>query len=331
MVVQIRVVDSDLREPVRLKTGVTEADRSAHQVQRQLSIFVACYALLHKLLIPLALRATLLRSSPYAVVDPWAALVLLWLFWLIRGRGRREFGLLLAAAFVLHTGIESYRAIFGAPLPGWLTLSHMISSWPLGLLGAWSLSRASWKAPTWGIASGAVTLTAFACITTVLQSLKPTLSASTTSPTVVANPKERPATPPDFASQCGAQTLVVDRVVLATGETVSFSANCGLSPAVLGPPTDGRLRLRNEGAHPINFHFYEHKAKGFGHGWNVLVGPHSERQSPPLTLGAGEVGILYSDTNAHAGLTAIVGPQSFGIDSMAWYFSRMPLKVERHP
>jgi len=123
--------DIDLPEPRRLTLSAEERARRERDLLITLTTLAGGYSLLHKLLVPLVLKTTALATSPYSRVDWWWAHTLALLACLYLLPQTRTLLSLLAGAGIVYAAVETIEAYLGL-FPGWLAISRLLSSIPIG-------------------------------------------------------------------------------------------------------------------------------------------------------------------------------------------------------
>lgn len=157
------VADYDLPEPRRASLSETERrERQARALRAGLFVAIG-YALLHKVIVPVFLRLTPLAATPFARIDVWAVHSLL-LALALTERYREGSALsFLSGAGVVYAIYEFYELVLGR-LPGWLSISRLVSSIPIGIGCAMLLaSPVAGRHPRWAW-GGALGLAAFLAI-----------------------------------------------------------------------------------------------------------------------------------------------------------------------
>ena len=124
---------SELPEPIRRVYTEEERLRRRWRLWRVVLMFLACYSLIHKLIIPLSLKFTVLRLGPYSKIDPMF-LYLLVLYYSFRPAVQLTgFLSFLAGIGIAHGCAELVLVSLGYTV-GWLAISHLLSSLPLALV-----------------------------------------------------------------------------------------------------------------------------------------------------------------------------------------------------
>ena len=320
MAQQIRIIDKDFSDPRERSSQESGRPERSRNVLRGLSLFSGFYSLFHKMVIPLALKGTALKSSPYSKIDFWFVPISIWLWLVSRNRGFFRLQTFLAAAFIVHGGVEVARNVFSTEERGWPAFSHVLSSLPVALCSIAYLSwqaQSSWRSIVLGLSLASVVLFSEnfeRASSDVVLSTKPALSL---------NPIEHLSS----ESTCGAQKIVLTRETPVRSSGVTLD-RCGFSPSVIRLPENHKIKLINNNDKAVNFHFYVKRKGGFTGGWNVLVAAHSSILSPLSHIGEGEAGIVFTDAQPSAGLTAVIGGPAQSALKQRWSFEREPPRAE---
>lgn len=317
MVQRIPVVDEDLKEPGAYAPRKAE---SSGKVLRGISLFVGAYALLHRLLIPLFLKFTVLKLSANARIDLVSPLIFLWWWWWFKKNRLGIYGSFLMTSLMTLGVVESYQIFFSSDRVGWLAISHLLSIWPVALCSLAVITRPSatlrWQGAGLGIF--------FAAIFSLFVHNRNLVDS-----TFIAQPQQKRVAPADVAfPDCGAQKFILRKLTDSASNQV-WLENCGLRPASVSLVRNNFLVLRNNSSRAMQLHFYVKTPQGFSQGWNVLVKGRSEVKSPPIHMQPNEVGVLFSDAHTSVGLSAILWPESFS-EKTSWSFMRDPLRVEAY-
>lgn len=125
-------VSVDLPEPVRRKISAEEAHARQWRMATTAYGLVTAYTLLHKLIIPLALKFTALRGTAYAKVDFWFLHSVTLLYVLRRPTLSAAALSLLCGGGIAYGVVEIGELMLGR-LAGWHVFSRMLSSLPVAL------------------------------------------------------------------------------------------------------------------------------------------------------------------------------------------------------
>jgi len=120
----------DLPEPRRLALSAEERGRRERELLITLTTLAGGYSLVHKLAVPLVLKATALSTSPYSRVDWWWAHTVALLACLYLLPQTTSLLSVLAGAGIVYAAVETIEAYLGL-LPGWLAVSRLLSSIPI--------------------------------------------------------------------------------------------------------------------------------------------------------------------------------------------------------
>ncbi len=310
----------DLEDP--LPFGEEGSEFRRRRAGLSFLFFAGLYSSVHRLWIPLGLQLTTLAGSPYARPDP-RFLPALWVAWRLR-RVESRFGPI--EAFLLGGGLgwaawESFQIATGVHT-GWLGLSHAVSALPIGIA---SVAVYLQRAP-----SARKTLLPFWVGALVAAGLSYAVDSGRSLPAPTEReavaPLPLPSQAPSAAVACGATQLTAEASTKLETSGALEILDCGIRPALLAAPPDGRLRLRNRGVVAMNLRLVLVGRDGAERsGWNLLLAPGRELLSPPLRWREGEIARVHSDNRAEAGL-ALVFPVS--TVTGRWHAARHPLRTE---
>ncbi len=150
---------TDLPEPRKRQPTAVSSRESRWEITKTFLVVLFFYVLLHKALIPLVLKTTRLRTSPYAKLDFWFLHpFLLWLS-MRKVKVMTNASSFLAGGGIAFAGYELMATLQGRHT-GWLTFSHLLTSVPVGILCILLLSTTGNQAKAsaaWLGAAGALT------------------------------------------------------------------------------------------------------------------------------------------------------------------------------
>lgn len=128
-----KIEHRDLPEPTPLIITPERRRRRQWEVIRSFLVLTVLYVLVHKALVPLVLKLSALKQSPYAKMDLWLLHpVALWFS--LRGREHLDaVSSFFAGGGIAYAAIEVFHIVQGG-YPGWLAISHMLTSVPVGLV-----------------------------------------------------------------------------------------------------------------------------------------------------------------------------------------------------
>lgn len=291
--------DFDLPEPPpRRQLSDEEYAQRKFALYRNLFIFAALYATLHKIILPLMLTQTTVLVPEYTKVDFWAIPGLFLAFHLFRYQKVNAVASLLAGSLIAYA-IWDTVAIFSGQHKGWLVLSHAISSIPIGLLSIILLSTQSKTRSLSAAWTGGAMAASYLLLMNLLGGSvlpEPMTVTSQTSLTAIV------------PSQCGAQEFEVKVRELSLTHTLHL-ADCGFSPSALLYKNGTQLVLERKSELPMNVHvlYFDAAGKRVRQSNRIIKGTENKSPLRELHFLAHEVAaILYSDTLPKIGKVLIV-------------------------
>jgi hypothetical protein len=314
----------DLPEPSPHSEGGEEGAR-AFDLWLTALLFVTLYSSLHRLWVPAFLKFTPLQGSPYAQID--LSFVLGLLLW--RRAAQKRFcdlGCALLAGALVGWSLFEFWNVAAGNFPGWLGLSHAISSLPLGAVAffafRWARGLQSFVY-AWVSALAAIAIWASASRFMPFSELS-RADRGVSAPSV----KESQVVAGDNAS-CGALQLRLDptlRLRSLSGAMVEVQ-DCGLAPSTLRLQGDS-ISFSNPRDRSLNLHlmiFSPGRAPRQVGNW--VLAPRRRLQRKVPLLGPNEVLLLYSDNEPKVGLSVLWQGTH---ESEIWSAQRFPLGFSRH-
>jgi hypothetical protein len=315
---EIKMNEPDLPEPAPKSWSLEERRLRQWSLAVLVMTFIAIYALLHKVFIPVTLKLTSLKTSPYSQIDPGFFLPVSLVFLLRRADHVTKALAFLAGIAIVYGAYEIFE-VFQGRYVGWLAFSRLLSSVPLAGGCIYLMSQRKFKGDLSISWIGAVT---FLLVAGVLEVRKAENFVSHEAPSKVA-----PAVPrfQDAVPQCGAIEFSIPPGTRAETPRVIRISDCGLSPAIIVETSARKLEFVNEKSESVNLHLVSAaKGKRWHTEWNISIPPKTSVQSRVFKLPAKSVGMLYSDSTPSVGIIAIL-PSDL---PAAWHFQRKPIRVE---
>lgn len=304
-------MDVDLKEPRR----AAETPAARHIRQQKLiatvSMFLMAYSLLHKLVIPTFLQFTLLKNSPYAVIDLWFLHSVAFTFFLTEWGKEHPLTSFFAGAGIFYGAYEIY-SVYVGHYTGWLAFSRILSSLPIAAVAIVAMVRS----PRQNQAMGWLGAVMVAWLVG-LQWLRTNAVSENSIQPLATQTISAP-----FNLHCGASELYLAADKLEPLDTVSISS-CGLSPST-GLLQSSSLTVRNQLDQAINLHLVIATRNGNRSLWNKVIPAHATVSTPPSPLGEEGIGMLYSDSLPWVGIVGLKGASSGN-----WKLNRNPISLER--
>lgn len=311
-----QMTDQDLPEPAR-RTFTPEEKLIRHwQLLVVFLTAVAAYAVLHKLLIPTALKFTTLKDTPYSQVDWWFVHPMILAFILQTNRRNTPVISFLAGIALLYGLYEIYEALQGRHT-GWLMFSRLLSAVPLAIGSGYLMTQRRLGGSLGAAWVGALVLLLFITCREFWLPRK-SLSADTGSSAL----KIFSEMPRNEITECGAQELIVKKGIHPMGSSQLTINACGFSPSNL-TVEKGALEVLNLRKDAINLRLFLYENSKIHSKWNILI-PANTKTTREIVLPPGTVGMILSDSSPQAGIVSLVPPITEG----DWTFRRKPISIE---
>lgn len=288
---------TDLPEPLRTALSSEERTYRQWRLLSNFSQFVAFYACIHKIFIPLVLKFTSLVQTPYSHIQYSVLLPVVFSFSVFASTENNSWISLLSGAGLVFGIDEVYQTFIGRH-QGWFAFSRLLSSIPFAFCCGVAMSRQSFKGRMSFAWIGAFSLLAFI-------SARELKLSGTRGTDLLKNEVNVTRELIEESAACGAMQAHISPETNALSSKVIRIANCGLHPSLI-ELKDKVFQLKNETSESTNFHLIYFDGNRKVSGWNVLLPPQTSVFSPPVQLKGNRVGVLYSDSNPKAGLTVFV-------------------------
>lgn len=282
------------------------------------------YALIHKVLVPVGLKVLGVSKPAYSQID-YTILAGFFFWWTLRKSTPPLTLLALLAGVVAGDALWEGYQILSGQVEGWLPVSRVLSTFPLGLMGIWCIVRISsigriltfWAGLVgvvlFFIAIKEIGLTSLQDESIARETKIPALNGSENQQISEQFLKEYPVWRNIDAADCGLSKMRLesnsfDKIDISTGIEVK---NCGLKPPVflLKPNVPHRIPVRNLLDKSLNLHFFifdplsPSKKKSV----NFVVPANTEIfLSPQINLKPSDWGLLLSDAFPEVGHSVIV-------------------------
>lgn len=307
----------DLPEPQLTSLSQSESTLRQWQLFVVFTQFVAFYACIHKIFIPLFLSFTSLNNSPYSELQFSIVLPLALVFFCRRSKSHTQMISFLCGVAILFGIDEIYATAMGRH-SGWFAFSRLLSSIPMAIACGFAMSKSAFspKFKTAWLGAGAL------LVAVLVNEYRLNYKAQVPSniPAVVSESRQIPK---NENVECGAQAVTVHKGVLQSSSNLVTLKDCGFSPSVQSI-NNGTVEISNETDHPVNLHliiFENQKKKTL---WNVLLRSREKRVFIDLELSAESIGLLYSDSTPEVG---IVGLRPASLDR-GWNLTRKPIGAQ---
>jgi hypothetical protein len=306
------MVDSDLPDPEEIRiTSPKQLEGRFFKILYSLTVFAVLYSSVHKIWIPLFLKFTDVNQAAYKEIDFWfvPAFFLWWHLHTTKSLGK--FGSLLCGALIVHGILDLWMISLGRYF-GWLQISHLLSSVPLALISIGWLTMAPDRKPYSVAAWGGVFLGVLLALT-LSDELRSFCMGTTPKPEIAVQklPDSDPGVPQLARSNiCGRKAFWLDLKDYPdfNGRTEIMLEDCGFSPAFHRLDSSFGFLVSNQTGKAANIHLLVFQPDGRKRGLNRILRTHEKWELHPgqFDLGDNEYLMIYSDTAADAGVTAMV-------------------------
>jgi len=317
------VSNNDLPEPQQTVFTDEEKKLRHWQLMSTIVTFIAAYATLHKLLIPLFLKFTSVTKTPYAEIDILFLHPLCLAFLLQKKKNNTKL-ISSLCGFAVAYGVYELIQVTQGNYEGWLAVSRLLSALPLAVSAGYIMSQASPGRSfpmAWLGAVGVAVLLFLNSTPSQIQPKAPVEEvAQDEDPIRQLNPVNQ---------ECGNAQLVINRnETYPTTNEIIIDEPCGLRPAVISPSLES-LKVVNQTNRPINIHLMVFSSDKLSSRWNIMAIARTTVETPKLSFSPDEFGVIFSDNTPEVGLTALVFNSEKTIGR--FQISRSPLKVRPLP
>jgi len=312
------VSNHDLPEP-KARQYSEEEKRVRHwKLISTIVWFVAVYALIHKLLIPVFLKFTEVTKSPYAQID-FLFFQPLWLAYLLHKRKSNSKLLSLLCGFTVAYGVFEVFQVSQGAYEGWLAVSRLLSAVPLAVAAGYIMTQPSPEKSFPLAWLGALSVT----VLVLINSMEEKGDFTPVPAQEMAEEPTRRMNP--INQECGNSQIVLNLndSYPQTNEIVIDGA-CGIRPAIIFPSAEN-LKIINQTPRSTNIHLMIFENHKLSSRWNMMVMGESSVETPKLPLISNGFAFVYSDNTPAIGITALISnsqkkPERYQI-------TRSPLKV----
>lgn len=278
---------------------MTEPGReSTWQLARIFIAFIAAYASIHKLLLPLALKLTSLNGTPYARIQIGVVVPVSLAIAMLRADRLTRVLSALCGVAIVWGAYEVLEVSLGRHV-GWFAISRLLSSVPIALAAIVLMSTQDFGRD---LSAGWLGVLLFV---TVVVGKETWARREHSAAPIAGAPSQKVATPDPIENlSCGAARLLVTGDRGVTGDQALTVGDCGLSPSIL-LLKEGPLRVNNRLARSLNLHLLVVSRTSRATAWNILIPATREFLTPPVRLVPGAIGLLYSDNFREGGISVI--------------------------